>query len=263
MPIETIQSLPYQVYLYALLGGILPALVWLWFWLREDYKSPEPRRMIWRTFIAGGIVVFIAAFLEKTYLGQNTAIGIDQLKTINFQFRWSVATYYFILAHIPILFGWAFIEEFLKYLAARIAAFYNKNFDEPIDAPIYMITAAVGFAAIENALFLFNILSRNELGSYFLLTGNLRFLGSTLLHIVCSGLIGGLIGLAFYARRTKRLIYTFFGILSATLLHALFNFFIITNEGRNLMNMLFLLWGATILLIIFFEKVKIITKKYV
>ena len=25
--------------LYALLGGILPAVLWLWFWLKEDSKN--------------------------------------------------------------------------------------------------------------------------------------------------------------------------------------------------------------------------------
>ena len=55
--------------LYALLGGILPALVWLAFWLREDYKHPEPRGLVFRTFIFGMIAVIIVLPFQK---GQKT-----------------------------------------------------------------------------------------------------------------------------------------------------------------------------------------------
>jgi RsiW-degrading membrane proteinase PrsW (M82 family) len=50
---------------YALLGGILPAIVWLTFWLRQDNKKPEPKIMILIAFIGGVIAVFGSLYLEK------------------------------------------------------------------------------------------------------------------------------------------------------------------------------------------------------
>ena len=50
---------------YALLAGLLPALLWLIFWLREDNLHPEPRSLVAGTFLSGMVVVVIAVFLEK------------------------------------------------------------------------------------------------------------------------------------------------------------------------------------------------------
>jgi len=58
-------SLDPQIFLYALLGGILPAILWLWFWLKEDAKKPEPRGLITLSFVAGMLGVFIVFPIEK------------------------------------------------------------------------------------------------------------------------------------------------------------------------------------------------------
>ena len=47
-------------------GGILPALAWLWFWLREDSDHPEPRRLIALAFLAGMVAVAVVIPLEKS-----------------------------------------------------------------------------------------------------------------------------------------------------------------------------------------------------
>ena len=50
--------------LLALLGGILPALLWLWYWLKEDAARPEPRGLIMLAFVAGMITVPLVVPLE-------------------------------------------------------------------------------------------------------------------------------------------------------------------------------------------------------
>ena len=45
----------------AILGGVLPALVWLAFWLLEDRCEPEPKRYLLGTFIVGGLMVGLVA----------------------------------------------------------------------------------------------------------------------------------------------------------------------------------------------------------
>ena len=37
--------------LYAFLGGVLPTIFWLWFWLKEDKLHPEPKKYIAYSFI--------------------------------------------------------------------------------------------------------------------------------------------------------------------------------------------------------------------
>ena len=69
--------------------------------------------------------------------------------------------------------------------------------DEPIDAVIYMITVALGFSALENALFLSNLISTSSFAQS-IITGNSRFLGATLLHVASSAAVGVMIGLSYY-----------------------------------------------------------------
>jgi RsiW-degrading membrane proteinase PrsW (M82 family) len=154
------------------------------------------------------------------------------------------------------------IEEFAKYLAVTIVAFSNKSYDEPIDAMIYMITAAIGFAAVENSLFLFKTIHMGLSGFDFLFNGNLRFLGATLLHICCSALVGGVIGLSFAETGWSKVTKIVFAVLVAALLHALFNFFIISSS-QNIIMILIALWFLIVAIMILFEKIKRINTNYV
>ncbi|MEN9922008.1 MAG: hypothetical protein RL097_284, partial [Candidatus Parcubacteria bacterium] len=52
----------------AFLAGLIPALFWVWFWLREDSRKPEPYFLIAISFIAGMAVVPIALPLQKIAL---------------------------------------------------------------------------------------------------------------------------------------------------------------------------------------------------
>ena len=51
---------------FSLIGGILPALFWLYFWLKEDKLKPEPRSLIMLSFFGGMIAVISALFAERT-----------------------------------------------------------------------------------------------------------------------------------------------------------------------------------------------------
>ncbi len=144
----------------------------------------------------------------------------------------------------------------MKLVAAYFGGYRTTEYDEPLDSMIYMITAATGFAAFENILFLAKTLYEPDWQFTFLLTGNLRFLGATVLHIASSAFCGGIIALASCSGKTKKIMAAIFGLLTATLLHALFNFFIILNEGRDIFKVLLSLWFVSVLLIAFFEKIK-------
>lgn len=253
---DALNTIDWKTVGLALVGGVLPALVWLWFWLKEDAKHPEPKKLILRTFLIGGLSIIPAFLLQKfsiQYLGQFRALSYEP--------SWSTTTLLFVLAELPIFLVWALIEESLKWFGAYLTAFRTKAYDEPLDAMIYMITAAVGFSAFENVLFLFKAIYQPNWPFIFLLTGNLRFLGATVLHIASSAVLGGIIANTFCSTKTKKVMGFVFGLLTATVLHALFNFFIILNEGRDIFRVLFSLWIASILLIIFFERVKTVVCK--
>ncbi len=49
----------------ALLGGIIPSLVWLWFWLKEDNAQPEPKGIIATIFFVGMLAVIFVVPIQK------------------------------------------------------------------------------------------------------------------------------------------------------------------------------------------------------
>lgn len=213
----------------AFIGGLIPALLWFVFWLREDRCQPEPRRLIIYAFIGGMIAVPLVLPLQKAAAGIATGSSL--------------------------IFLWAAIEEITKLIVAYVVVLRRKELDEPVDALIYLIGVAVGFAALENALFLLEPLSRSDtFGS--LIAGNLRFIGATLLHILSSATIGLGIAIAFYRSPIRKFVAFSTAVILAILLHTLFNFFIILSNGGRLFTVFVFVWIGVIILLLLFEKVK-------
>jgi len=225
----------------ALLGGILPALFWLWFWLHEDKVHPEPKKIIFTAFFFGMIAVPLAIFLEKFYIGlayPNLAEAV----------AFNVLTF-------GDFFSWAVIEELLKYGMAFLAGIRSKYFDEPIDAVMYLISVALGFAAAENALFIFGAVKDLGVWGAFT-TGNLRFIGASLLHVASSSLLGFFIGFGLCKSRYVRALYIIEGLAVAFTLHAIFNYLIMVINERYLLDIFALLWCVMVIVIFLFEKIK-------
>lgn len=222
--------------IFSILLGLVPALFWLWFWLKEDKEKPEPGGLLTVCFIAGMLSIFFVLPLEK--LARSLILKED----------WQVV-------------AWASIEEIVKYLVMIIILVRGKFIKEPIDWPIYLITVALGFAAMENIMFLITPMSVNQT-TVGLLTGQLRFLGSTLLHAVSTGIIGIFIGLSFFKKHFIKGFYLLWGIIIAISLHSAFNFFIIKNNGNDFLKVFAFLWVATIINLLLFEKLRRISGEY-
>jgi RsiW-degrading membrane proteinase PrsW (M82 family) len=218
----------------AFLGGVIPALIWLWFWLREDKKKEEPKGLLTMIFILGMLSVILVLPIQK-FLQAN--INSNEWQLLSF----------------------ATAEELIKYLIVAVVLYKSSYIDEPLDWPIYMITAALGFAALENMLFLIQPISLDN-SIVGLLTGQLRFLGSTLLHTVASGVIGISMGLSFYMESGKKKLYLFLGIIVAIVLHTVFNFFIMKNNGSDFLKVYSFLWVVTIIIMLLFERLRRMTK---
>lgn len=185
--------------------GLTPGFVWLAFYLQED-PHPEPRRLIILTFFLGCACAFFALVGQVVANAQLTMVGIVRHSIIS----------------IALL---ALIEELAKFFAAYIAVFRSFDFDEPVDAMIYPIVAAVGFATIENLGAISGTpLTAANVSTVFE-TASLRFVGATLLHTLAAGIIG-----YHWAYHMKHFLGSwsfFWAIFLATALHTLFNLGII------------------------------------
>lgn len=229
-------SVSILTFIYAFFGGLLPALLWMWFFNHED-PHPEPRKLLAKTFVAGMGTVVVAMLFQELL---RDLFGGE--------------------INSNVLLSWAIIEEVLKFAVVWMIALRTRFMDEPVDAMIYMITIALGFAALENSLFLVTPLSE---AAYFntALTGGLRFIGATLVHVVSSGAVGAFIAASFYRRKKIKHEAIVAGLAVGTLLHWGFNLLIIEAAQTTVLRIFALVWIGVIILMLIFERVKQMRRK--
>lgn len=225
--------MPFSIYtlFYAFLGGLLPALVWLWFFMHED-PHPEPRSRLIKTFLIGMVTVGVAILLERVAQGLLTNSSPSTT-----------------------LLSWSIIEEVLKYGGAWLVALRTPIVDEPVDALIYMLAVGLGFAALENSLFLLAPLAD---AAYLntVVTGGFRFIGATLVHVISSGALGACLALSFYRRRYIQRRAIAIGLVLAVALHWGFNLLIMNTPQQELLYVFALVWTAVIGIMLAFERAK-------
>lgn len=215
---------------YAFLGGLLPSFIWLYFLLKEDASHPEPKKLIAFAFIAGMLAVPLAIPLEQYAKGH-------------------------LSDYISILTAWALIEEMLKYAMAAVFILWRNAVDEAPDYVIYMLTVALGFAAAENMIFLFAPISDGLL-AVSIFTGNMRFLGSTLLHVIASASIGFALAFSSGYRSVGRAGAAALGLILAITLHTAFNMLIINQGASTAFAAFFLIWTVAVVFFAAFEVLK-------
>ncbi len=124
-----------------------------------------------------------------------------------------------------------------------------------------MVTVALGFAAAENTPFLLSPIGGDSIAQTFI-TGNLRFIGATLLHVLSSAVIGVALALSFYSSKRIKRHYMFYGVILACLLHSAFNFFILNTAEESLFRTFSFVWLGVIALLAILEYIKRIHPKW-
>jgi RsiW-degrading membrane proteinase PrsW (M82 family) len=240
--LNVLHSLNAWTIFLAVLGGIIPSVIWLLFWLRED-EHPEPKRIVALSFISGGVCVLLTLPLQYIVY-----FFIDHGKSL----AETVAFNFYLGVFVIVIF--ALVEECFKYLASHWSILQKKEIDEPMDWVIYLISSALGFSAVENVLFLISPILHSNLNSS-IATGNFRFIGATVLHTVCSSIIGIFLAFAFYKSKKIKNFARIIGISTAVALHSLFNLFIIKFD-KSILLILASVWIIAIVIIILLEKIK-------
>ncbi len=177
-----------------------PGLLWVWFFYRKDRAEPEPKALVIKAFLYGVVSVFPAAFLEAPF---RRVIGAGRSDLLA------------LLVVSVLVVG--VVEEISKFVAVKVAAYDNAEFDEVMDGVVYAVAAALGFAATENLFYA---------TTYGLAVGVFRAFITDLAHASFSGIVGYYLGRAkFDPRHATGLLARGLGV--AIVLHGLYDFLII------------------------------------
>jgi RsiW-degrading membrane proteinase PrsW (M82 family) len=199
----------YLAYSILIIFAFLPSFIWLLFFLRKDIH-PESKEMILKIFLYGVLIPIPTIFISK---------GFQEL--VHYTTKIFPP---FIILFLEVFIGTALIEEFMKYLVFREKVSPSAEFDEPIDAIIYMIIIALGFAAFENFLVLLGLdfLSLSLFLKNAFLLSLFRFVSAIFLHALTSGIFGYFLALSSIKQKNKGILLIK-GLTLATLLHGFYN----------------------------------------
>lgn len=194
--------------IYFIFFSLAPGVLWLLFFFREDVQ-PESTISVLRVFLLG-----VLSALPVIIIGFSIRYIMKLLEVPS-----AMATF------INIVLVASIVEEIIKYLVVKGYVLNNSSCDEPTDIMLYAITAAMGFATLENLLFLSPGFMLGATRDIFI--GSLvRFISGTFLHALATGIMGYFLALSIMKTKyRKRLVSLGLGI--AILLHALYNFSII------------------------------------
>lgn len=191
--------------LFSFLMAVVPAFFLVWHYYRQTKNKAEDRALVIKVFLIGVLSIVPICTLE---------IIVSKL---NQYYNWSRFYYSFFDAFIVA----GLCEEYMKLAIIKIFVYNNPRFRKIIDGIIYTIIASLGFACIENIMYV--IPNTWE-------TGVVRGITAVPLHAVASGTMGYYIGLAKFSldkKEESRLINI--GLWQAIMIHGLYNLLILIS----------------------------------
>ncbi len=148
--------------------GALPALLAMWYVDRLDAKRPEPRWTLRKVALAGALSVIPVIIVELLLLSLAPPAG-----------TYANAVWQGVLVA-------AAVEEMAKVLCVYWFVWHTPEFDERLDGIVYAARAGLGFALVENVLYLLQANSGNEFIRIYVLRAVLAVPG----HAIWAGVMG-------------------------------------------------------------------------
>ena len=124
-----------------LLIALLPIAILVFYIYHKDKKSPEPTRQLVKAFFYGILSVPLS-FCMSIPLGLIGIYPADATSILE-----SVSTAFF---------GAAIPEEIAKFIMLWLLLRKTPYFDEKVDGIVYAVCVSLGFAALENIMYIFS-----------------------------------------------------------------------------------------------------------
>ena len=196
-------------------AALIPPLLLMIYIYRLDKIEREPMPLIIRLFIFGALSVLVAGTLES----------ILQAVLLGGPFAYSSTTLQrFVLYFIVV----ALVEEGVKWFVLRMGTWNSPAFDYRFDAIVYSVAVTLGFAALENVMYVMQYGFGNAIG---------RALTSIPGHCIFGIFMGYYYGMAKMCRirgdMGRSRYYTIRSLLIPVILHGLYDF-CATSENEYL-----------------------------
>ncbi|MFC4439414.1 MULTISPECIES: PrsW family intramembrane metalloprotease [Natrialbaceae] len=184
--------------------SVVPAALLAGFIWYSDVTTNEPLRLL--------VATFVLAILFATF-----AAVVNSVARPRFQLLGAIGTIlYFYLIVGP-------VEETVKLLAVRVFAYRSDTFDAVIDGAVYGAIAGLGFAAIENTIYITGVVAEAQVGT---LTAATDIATQRALvgpgHVIYSAIAGYYLGLAKFNRQHAGPLVVK-GLLIAAFVHGTYN----------------------------------------
>ncbi len=174
------------------------AAIMLYIYLKDKHER-EPLGLLLISFLYGGL----SALMTLVISWPVNALILTKEDDVIHQF-------------FNAFFKVALIEEFSKFFFVRFILFNNKNFNEPFDGIVYAVMVSMGFATLENVLYVYQ---------YGLATGIMRMFTAVPAHATFAIVMGFFLGKAKFAHR-RVLFYSILALLSASFFHGSYDYFL-------------------------------------
>ncbi|MBP7737794.1 MAG: PrsW family intramembrane metalloprotease [Spirochaetes bacterium] len=196
--------------LLLVITAILPPLAFMLYIYRLDRIEPEPYGLILKALALGAAAVIPAALIELS-LGMIPIFALGG-------FAGAALKSFIVIAPV---------EEALKLAVVLLFIWKNMNFNEENDGIVYTGAAAIGFALLENILYVV----QSGFG-----TGIMRAVTSIPLHTFTGVIMGYFVGIARFAptagARTGAIRK---GFITAYLIHAVYDTFVLSATAAALL----------------------------
>jgi RsiW-degrading membrane proteinase PrsW (M82 family) len=184
--------------------AIAPGIAICLFIYFKDKYNREPLWLLILSFFMGMLAIIPAIVIQWTLTRP-----VEKLMGAGI---WYTAVFSYLIV--------ALSEEGSKYLALRFGPFRRKAFDDPFDGIIYAVVVGMGFATLENIMYV----TDRGIG-----TGILRMFLSVPAHGTFAVLMGYHLGLAkFDPANRKR--YMFLAVFWPVVFHGTFDFFLFVGN---------------------------------
>jgi RsiW-degrading membrane proteinase PrsW (M82 family) len=189
--------------------SILPGVLIIIFIYNKDRYEKEPYRYIFFCILMG--MLSCAPAIVGTLLVES---AMDTPNPVSSSNMGVVAFYAFIAVGLS--------EEFAKYIFLRFYIYPKEEFDEPMDGIVYAVVISMGFAILENILYVF------ESG---LNTAILRMFTAVPAHAAFGVIMGYYVGLAKFESNPSKSVHLHLkGLLLAALVHGTYDFFLFQSN---------------------------------